>query len=203
MSPFVVTTAVEGDSDVPMVERIVTHVGGEMGSPYVQRGKDRLDLNLSGYNNAARRAHWFVLRDLNGDEPCAPSLVTRLLPNPSELMRFRVAVHAAEAWLMADAERMADFLSVARSRMPGAPDDIADPKGFLVNLARRSRDRRIRNDMVPRAGTTARVGPGYTARIIEFTLGAWRPEVAANTSPSLARCLRAVEALVTTPYPAS
>ena len=37
-------------------------------------------------------------------------------PNPSEGMRLRVAVQAIEAWMMADAEHLAAFLSVSSSK---------------------------------------------------------------------------------------
>jgi hypothetical protein len=197
----VVTAVVEGDADVPIVERVVEHAGATVGTAYVQRGKDRLDANLAGYNNAARHAHWLVLRDLNG-EPCAPGLIERLLPHPAFLMRLRIAVRSAEAWLLADRDEIADFLSVRQARIPITPDDIPDAKQFLVNLAQQSRDRRIRQDMVPRAGTTARVGPGYTGRIVEFAIEHWRPEIAMASSPSLRRCIAAVASLVATPFPA-
>jgi hypothetical protein len=53
--------------------------------------------------------------------------------------------------------------------------------------------------MVPAAGVRNVVGPAYASRIIEFLshpTRAWRPRVAAERSPSLARCLRVIEELV-------
>jgi hypothetical protein len=51
---------------------------------------------------------------------------------------------------MADAHALADHLRVGRSAVPGDPEGLENPKTEVVNLARRSRLRDIRADMVPR-----------------------------------------------------
>jgi hypothetical protein len=134
-----------------------------------------------------------VLMDLDRAN-CAPDLVTKLLPRPASQMRFRIAVRTVEAWLLADTERFATFFSVAKSRLPGDPEAIADPKQAVVNLANHSNRRAIRQDLLPVAGSGRRVGPGYEARMIEFAIDSngWRPEVAASRSDSLRRCLNAL-----------
>jgi hypothetical protein len=187
-----VTVAVEGDTDIAMVDRILEAVGLSRGIAYPVNGKVNLDRQLVGFNSAARFAPWLVVRDLNGDADCAAALVARLLPTPAASMCFRVAVRAAEAWLMADRERMAAFLGVSVARLPMDPDLVADPKQALVNLARHSRRRQILEDMVPEPGTSGRIGPGYAGQIVQFATTRWRPEVAAGLSPSLAGCLRAL-----------
>lgn len=184
---------VEGDTDVPVLRRILESVGLELGTVYSLKGKNWLDGKLSAYNNAARVRRWVVLRDLNGDADCAPELVGRILPWPAEGMCLRIAVKAVESWLLADRDKLAEFLSIKVGRIPASPDEVVTPKHELVELARRSRRRAIREDMVPTPGTSARVGPGYTARIIEFAAERWRPEVAKRSSPSLARCIVALE----------
>ena len=73
---------------------------------------------------------------------------------------------------------------------------LADPKLTLVNIARTSRRRDIRADMVPREGSGRAVGPAYTSRVIEYSQGPWRPHVAARYSDSLARfCTRLIEVI--------
>ena len=54
-------------------------------------------------------------------------------------------------------------------------------------VARRSRRRSVRDALVPQAGTTAKVGPGYAVSLIDYTSRHWRPEIAATRSESLAR----------------
>lgn len=190
-----IPVVLEGDTDVPVVSRLFELVGLELGTVYGLRGKNLLDQRLPAYNNAARHSQWFALRDLNGDAPCAAGLVEALLPHRAAGMCLRIAVRATESWLLADRDRMSEFLSVPVHRIPADPEAIDNPKLYLVNLARRSRKRASREDMVPAPGTTARVGPGYSARIIEFASKIWRPEVARAASPSLARCMAALRGL--------
>jgi len=104
-------------------------------------------------------------------------------------MRLRIAVRSVEAWLLGDAERLSAFLHVSSDRIPSHPDDLDDAKQTLVNLARRSKSREIQEDLVPARGTSARVGPAYAARLIEFAGRKWRPSVAARRSGSLKRCV--------------
>jgi hypothetical protein len=113
-------------------------------------------------------------------------------------MCFRVAVRAVEAWLMADRKHLARFLAVNIARIPQNIEAVDHPKLTMVEIVRHSRRREIREDMVPRAGSGCVVGPAYTARLIEFVMSpkiGWRPEVAAERSESLNRCLRCLHRL--------
>lgn len=133
-----VTLVVEGITDVPIVERILTDAGMNAGPVYVANGKTNLDRRLKSYNSAARFSHWLVLRDLNSDEGCAPNLVSRLLPDPSPGMRLQIAVRAVEAWILADAANLPRFLAIPGTLLPPDPEGLAKPKAALVELARRS-----------------------------------------------------------------
>jgi len=195
--------AVEGKTDKVVVERLIAHVGAEAGPVYVAEGKPNLKKRIAGYNQAAQHSLWLVLVDLDRDG-CAPSLRVAWLPEPSSGLCFRVAVHAVEAWLMADAETLAGFLGVARSNIPANPESLPDPKATLVGLAASSRHRDIREDMAPQPGSGRRVGPAYTSRIIEYAGQHWRPGTAALQSGSLERtirCLRRLAASVLSPTP--
>lgn len=68
-------------------------------------------------------------------------------------------------------------------------------RGSLVNLARRSRRKAIRQDMVPRARSGRQEGPAYTSRMTEFASEKWRPEVAAEHSESLRRAIQCLQRL--------
>jgi len=190
--PF--TGAVEGPVDEVVLLRVIAEVGREIETVYVAEGKANLLRRLTGFNSAARFAPWVVLIDLNATE-CPASLRQAHLPTPSAQMVFRVAVRAVESWLLADQTRLASFLAVSGSRIPQMPDAGYDPKQSLVNIARHSRRRAIREDMVPPPGARRRVGPAYEARLIEFVLvgrSGWCPSAAAASSESLRRCLAAL-----------
>ena len=183
------TVATEGIVDSAVAARILSSLRLELGPVHGQRGKGWSDRQLVGFNQAARFAPWLVLRDLNHDGECAPAITRSLLATPAPHMRFRIAVRSVEAWLLGDAERISAFLRVSSDRIPALPDELADPKATLVNLARQSSSREVRDDLVPARGTSARVGPAYPARLIEFTNRKWRPSVASRRSGSLRRCL--------------
>lgn len=195
----VVTGAVEGDVDEAVLRRVLKHVGLSLGVVHGREGKQTLLKRLGGYNNAARFAPWVVLVDLDGDCPCVPPCVQGWLPAPSPQMCFRVAVRAIEAWLLADRERIASSLGISLQRVPDSPDNLTHPKTELVNLARRSRSRAIREDLVPRQRSGRSVGPLYTARLMEFVEdehAGWRPDQAAIRSDSLRRCIDRLSSLV-------
>ena len=184
-----VTVATEGVTDTVVARRICSEVGLDVAAVHGENGKDGLDKSLAGYDQAARREHWFVLRDLDTDADCAPMLMKKLLPAPSRGMTFRIATHAIESWLLADAPAFARFFSVSASRIPKDPDALLHPKADLVNVVRRSRSRAMREDIVPRPDSGSTVGPGYTGRVAEFVRTSWRPAEAAARSGSLRRCL--------------
>lgn len=189
-----ITGAVEGATDEVALRALCEVVGLDIATVYVTNGKPNLLKRIGGFNAAAQHAPWVVLIDLNG-ETCAPCLIDAAVGAPAAQMKFRVAVRALEAWLLADAEHVAAFLGVRASAVPAEPDDLPNPKLSLVNLAATSRKRAIREDMAPRAGSGRSVGPNYEGRLIEFMTASatpWRPAVAAARSDSLDRCIRAL-----------
>lgn len=193
--PVYVTIAVEGFLDEVVARKVVHTVGALPGRTYGQSGKAHLASRVNGYNQAAAFAPWFVVIDLDRDE-CAPRLRTALLPAQAQRMCFRVAVTEVESWLLADREEIARFLGVARNQVPQSPDALPDPKESLVAIARGSRSRATREDIVPRAASGRSVGPAYVSRMAEFVTKAWRPEVAATRSESLGGCLSSLRDLV-------
>jgi hypothetical protein len=190
--PVVVCGAVEGLLDEAVLKRLIAHVGAVPGPMYGKRGKSPLLRQLRGYNRAARFTPWVVLVDLDQDEECAPPFRAARLTEPAPNMCFRIAVREVEAWLLADSERLAQFLAVPRNAVPANPEALLLPKDAMIQLAQRSRRGYVREDMAPRPGSGRRVGPAYSSRLIEFvgdTVRGWRPEVATQFSNSLARCL--------------
>ncbi len=191
-----ISAAVEGLTDEAVAVRLIRHVGAQPGPVYGKQGKRHLQNRVNGYNHVAQYAPWLILVDLDRDADCAPPLRQAWLPEPAPLLCLRVAVRAVEAWLMADAEALAGFLGVARSVVPSDPESLPDPKSAMVNLARKSRRRDIRLDMVPRDGGGREVGPAYTSRMVEFARRHWRPDVAAKRAESLRRAIRCLRKLV-------
>ncbi len=190
-----ITLAVEGRTDEAVGKRLLADAGIGTTAVYGLKGKHYLDEKLAGYNNAARFSSWLILRDLNSDEACAPGLRKRLLPSPAPLARLHIVVRAVEAWLLADHETLGAFLRVPSRDLPANPDELPHPKLALIEIARRSRRKAILGGFLPAPGSTASVGPGYTAMITEFATRTWRPRIAAYRSASLGRLLRHLDRL--------
>ncbi len=185
--PVVFSAAVEGPTDEVVLRKIVESCGAALGTVYGKTGKTHLLTHLHQYNQAASFSPWIVLIDLDQDANCAPTAKAAWLASEATQMCFRIAVRAVESWLLADRESLAAYLSISESHSPVAPETLNNPKETLVNLARRSRRRRLREDMTPRPSGGRPVGPAYTSRLIEYTLTHWRPDDAARHADSLLR----------------
>ena len=187
------SVAVEGDTDLAVVETICESLGITIQVPYVCNGVNNLRRRLPGFNEAALRTPWSVVTDLDARE-CAADYRRDLLPAPSAGMCLRIAVRETESWVLAHRDAVAAWLGVSEDLVPLEPDALRDPKNTLVTLARRSR-RVLREDLVPRPGSGRPVGPAYTSRLREFARGDWRAEAARDWSPSLDRAMRALSSL--------
>ncbi len=177
------------------MQKIIRETGHTIGHIYIKNGKHALDRDLLGYNCAAQFSNWVVLRDLDTDGECAPELASKLLPNPSCNMRLHIAVHALEAWLLADSENLGRFFGIPVKSIPLNPDSYSDPKKVFLELARKIRKRSVREALLPRTGAHAVVGPGYTSLITEFIQNEWDYFVASSRSPSLYKLVTYLQSL--------
>lgn len=169
----VISAAVEGIVDEAVMRRLISHVGATPGDVYGKQGKTYLRQKIAAYNNAARHAPWTILVDLNGEAGCAPTLRQSWLAAPAPMLCFRIAVREVEARLLSDAERLADFLGVARGRIPG--------------------------NVVPRPESGRSVGAAYSSRLIEFVSLHWRPDLASTQADSLRRAIDCLRRLAAAP----
>lgn len=153
-----------------------------------------LKKRINSFNSAAQHQRFFVLTDLDNPRICPQALIESWLSSPKNpQLIFRVAVVEVETWLLADRETFADFVGVSRSLIPPDVESIDDPKGFLVGLARRSRFRVVRQDLVPTSGSTSKQGPNYNDRLSDYVRSHWRPSIASRHAGSLSRCVAALD----------
>jgi hypothetical protein len=187
---------VEGTLDEFVLRRIIKSLGFQLRDVYGKQGKGHIIQKISGYNNAAKYSPWIVLIDLNNDYKCPPELIRNCLPSPSKNMLLRIAVREVESWLIADRDRMASYLGIPVVHIPFNPDSEPDPKQVIVNLARRSKFSDMVKDIVPKQESMRRVGPAYTSRLLAYAEKLWRINIAARSSESLNRCIRAIRSYV-------
>jgi hypothetical protein len=185
--------AVEGSLDEAVIRRVAGDLDFPLGTVRVKGGRGRIEARVRGYHAASRHWPWIVVADLDTDQ-CPPTLLqTWQVPSADDNFICRIAVREIEAWLLADRLKMAAFIKVSRDLIPGTPDQLPDPKETIVNLARRSRSRDLREDIVPDPGSLRREGPAYTSRLSEFANTLWRPREAQKTSSSFDRFVKAME----------
>lgn len=183
--------AVEGNLDEAVLECVLRHCGHGVSRVYGRSGKESLLRKVGAYSQAARHSPWIMLVDLDQQE-CAPTIVRTALESCPPGLIFRVAVREIEAWLLADRSSIAALLGVARTVVPADPESLDDPKQTLVNLARRSRFRQVREDLVPSEGSGRSEGPGYSSRLSDFAAEVWDVSAAVDSADSLKRCVAAL-----------
>lgn len=154
------------------------------------RGKGYLKNKAAELNRTASAIPVFLLIDQDAKTACPPGLLEIWFGNSRQPnLMFRVAVMEVESWILAHREACARFLGVPEERIPNDTDQITQPKEFIVNLARRSRSTRLREDLVPLPGSTTAVGPAYNLRLGNFVESAWLPRSATAASESLRRTI--------------
>ena len=189
MTTIPINIAIEDDLSDAVIRRLLSECPKEysVGATYGRSGFGYLRKTINGWNRAAKGIPFILLTDLD-DALCAPTLIHQWLNEPkSPNLLFRVAVQEVEAWLLADATNLSEYLKVPPSRFPSEPDSVTDPKGYLIELAKTSRSRELRQQIAPKPGTTAKQGPEYNPMLTAFVREHWDVSASAETSPSLAR----------------
>lgn len=198
MPPVEINYFVEGAVDAAVARAMLRDLGATPDYERIAGGKSTFDARIDGYNAAAAYAPWLALRDLDSDAACAPELYRNLVPQPSANLCFRISVCEIESWLMADRNAFAAALGVPAARIPVLPDQDANPKQTVVNLARRSRKQGVVRGLVPDQNAGISIGPEYAAWMIEFAETKWNPAraVAENNSPSLSKAYLRLQELI-------
>ncbi len=188
MTPIPVNLATEDElSEVTLFKILAGIDRYAVGTAYRRGGFGYLRRTICGWNSAAKGIPFVVLTDLDTLE-CPAKLINDWLPVPKHPnLLFRIAVREVESWLLADPGNLSEFLTVQKALLPTETDALADPKAAIVNLARQSRSKAIRDRIVPRRGSTAKQGPDYNGCLGSFVRGSWDVNAAKGNSPSLAK----------------
>ena len=181
--------AVEDAVSAAVCEVFLESIGVVVYSTIRFKGNSYLQLKAPELNRCCPALPVFVLTDLDSPTRCAPGLSFGWVPEGQRNTNFflRVAVMEVESWVMADREGFSDFFGVPVPSIPKGIESIADPKETLVSIARKSNRKQVRDDVVPRSGSTAKVGRAYNATVVQFVRERWDPEVARRNSDSFRR----------------
>lgn len=142
--------------------------------------------NMDKWRQLAQRQIVFILTDLD-QIACPAALRANWIDRhqqPANLV-LRVAVREVESWVLADHEAMRQLIG-QKGTLPPQPDELPDPKQYLLRLAKLS-TREIRADLIKEKNAIASQGIGYNRRLTAWVSSDWSPARAAQRSPSLQR----------------
>lgn len=180
-----------------LLGRILAQAGQDLSAWKVTalRGKGELRKKLPQLMRLSANHDVILVTDLD-DEPCAGHLIEQWLRRNRQppRLQIRVAVRAAESWVLADRAGVSRFLNVPIATIPRAPDDDPRPKQQLLRLAERSSRRALRQDIVTRRDGQLRQSLNYNAVLADFVINDWNIRQAITCSPSLARAVRRLSA---------
>lgn len=186
----IINFIVEGRIDKAVAVKLVSLTGHQTGDCFGEAGFGYIQKKIGAFNRSAQGSHYLALVDLMDTRfPCPSEVVAQWLPNRNLGMMFRVVVREIESWLLADSESIAEFLQVRKSTIPIEVESLNDPKQTLINIARKSRKRDVRETLVPADGTTAREGILYNDEMTRFVRENWNAEKARINSRSLDKCI--------------
>lgn len=161
-------------------------------SRFSHNGKGYLKKNIHVFNKSSLSIPTIVITDLD-TAPCPPALIASWLPGSlNENFLFRIAVTEVESWLIAHREAFSAYIGIPKNKININPESIKDPKEFVVNLARKSKSKDIKYDLLPRPKSGASVGPNYNGCLAAFIVHHWDPLVAREHSASLLKAMRAI-----------
>jgi hypothetical protein len=197
ITPPSLVIAVEDELSGAVMARLISFAGRSFVTRiFNAHGFGALKKGMTKFREASRVMPHIVLTDLDRFS-CPPALLdnwgaARLPAN----FLFRIAVREVEAWLLADREGIAEFLYVDIQKVPQAPEREEDPKRTLINLARKSRKRRLSQEIVPATGSAAPIGPFYNLHFIHFVNTQWNIDRARLCAPSLGRAISRVSSFL-------
>jgi hypothetical protein len=185
-----------------LAQRILAYVDPDANFNSIgRRGVGYVQSKLRSLNQAAAGMRIVVIADRDSVQKCPIEMTRAWLggaPRHPNLV-VRMAEMESESWIMADREGISSFLEVPLNRVPQFPDSLIDPKQELVNIARLSRSRNIRDQMCPAAVAQSIVGPAYNSVVEHFIRSSWRPARAIGNSPSLRRAQLRIRELAQRP----
>jgi hypothetical protein len=184
-----VALVVEDALSLVVMAKLLAHTGRgyTVTRQLVERGFGNIRRSVAKYRTASHVLPHVVLTDLD-QAVCPPFLREQwgvaTLPNS---MLFRVAIREVEAWLLADRVGFSDFAGIPQNKISQAPESLVDPKQTLLNLVRRSRNRRLAIELIPSQGSRVSIGPLYNERLSTYVRENWDVDAAMALAPSLKR----------------
>ncbi|HIJ94933.1 MAG TPA: hypothetical protein HPP94_04200 [Desulfuromonadales bacterium] len=94
---------------------------------------------------------------------------------------------------LADRSQFAGWLGIEETEVPVNPETSRDPKADLLNLAKKSRKRELKEGLLPNKGAPSPIGLEYNDLLCNFVKSEWRLDEAVKIAPSLARAIQRLQ----------
>ena len=123
--------------------------------PLRRNGSGYLKSKVESWRQLAGQQVVLLLTDLDQID-CPVALRNEWLgtrPVPDRLL-LRIAVREIESWVLADHDAMRKLIG-DRGKLPPAPDELGDPKAFLLNMVRKYAPRDVKQDLLAERGAMA------------------------------------------------
>jgi hypothetical protein len=157
-----------------------------------RKGFGYLKTKINKFNEASKQLPFFVLIDQ--DNGCPPEKIDSWLKcKVNSNFIFRIAVMEIESWVMADRDSFLNFLVSLNLIYHIKWTKLPDPKQFFLNITKKTRKRRLKQDIIPIPGSTAKIGPDYNACISDFVRDRWNVHEAIRHSESLNRAFKKIQ----------
>lgn len=157
-------------------------------APINKRGVTKLIPELPRFVEQSRFQPVLCVADT--DRMCPVQWLKKWSPRHfPERFFLRLAVPEAESWVLADRQGVSEFFKVSTAQINPNPEQLEDPKREVLRLARKSKVRQIRDEMVSVTDIN-RVGSGYNTHLSALVRENWRAMRASERSSSLERAIR-------------
>ncbi|EKD55681.1 MAG: hypothetical protein ACD_59C00075G0002 [uncultured bacterium] len=189
-----INIAVEDELSEAVIRKLLPGNKFQISQCFRRGGFGYLKNNLKSFNAASKFIPYLVLTDLDAS-PCPLKLISEWLNFPKNYnLIFRIAVKEVESWLIADKNNFSKFMSVSKDLIRIENNDVdkmPNPKEFIINLAKRSKNREIKSALIPLSN--AKIGPDYNAVLSKFVCESWDFNEAAKHSKSLLKTIKNID----------
>lgn len=159
-------------------------------------GFSYLKTKFAGLAKTAKKIPVFLITDLDR-AGCPIELLNDWSKGNSwpEGLIARVAVREVESWLLADRQGFSKFSGIPANKITVDPESLYDPKQELLNLVKRFGNKNIKSSLLPRRGSSAKIGLEYNLVLCSFVRDSWSVSDALLRSESLNRALSRLKTL--------
>lgn len=184
MRKYLTYIAVEDQPSLTIVKKLLTEqTKFHIFSNFPMSGCGYLKKNMRKFNELSKQYVVIVVTDTDKAIINPEEFKQRWLNvPPNNGLIFELAIIEIESWILADTSNFSKYFSTPKQDFYFT-DEITDPKQKIFNIVKKSKDKEIREAILPLKG--ASIGPAYNITIADFIRNHWDSSNAIKRSKSL------------------